>query len=486
MAEVARTTTWAAPARREPIVSRLVRHLRSTLDLVIAAYFLGLVLIAVTGGLQLGLLSVRDPGRPVLALILLVPLRLALGGRSWLAAAAQAVMRVLTAGSARALALAPTAALDVLFAVVVVQAACLAAVFVANVLFEPGAVRGFALPFSTPRFTELFMAWDSGWYWDIALRGYYFRPDGQSSIPFFPLYPMLMRAVAAPFGGGAGATWVAGIAIAFAAYLLALVALHRLTERIFGSRDIARRTVLYVAVFPWAVFMTRVYTESLFLLTTVLAVSRAYGGRWREAGLWGALATLTRPNGVLIAVPLVVLAFGGRPTPRALAWRAAALAPIPAALAGFSAYVYTLSGDPLGWMAAQSQWGYSVGHRPWQQLQRVIGDFISHGPYDYFFLSPITPIELLQGGSALLCLGLTPFIFRRLGPAMGAYVLVSVLVPLSGNTLEGLGRYVSVLFPAFMLLGSVSSPRLHEAILIVSLIFQTLLTWLFVTWHPIY
>jgi hypothetical protein len=456
------------------------------MDLLIAVYLAALALVLLTGGVELGITAVRDPARPVLALILLVPLRVALGGRSWLAQAAQTTMRYLTAGWALVTARASAATVDTLFALVVVQAASLTAMFVANTVFEPGLVRGFTLPFSTPKFAELFVAWDSGWYWDIAIRGYYFRPDGQSSIAFFPVYPMLMRAVAAPFGGGAGATWVAGIVVALVAYLFALMALHRLTERIFGSRDIARRTVLYVAVFPWSLFLARVYTESVFLLTTVLAVSRAYRGRWWEAGLWGALATLTRPNGVLIAVPLIVLAFGDRPTLRALASRAVALAPIPTALVGFSAFVYTLSGDPLGWIAGQSAWGYSLGHRPWQQLQRVIGDFIANGPYDYFFLSPITPIELLHAGSVLLCLALTPFIFQRLGAAMGAYVLFSLLVPLSGSTLDGLGRYVSVLFPAFMLVGSISSPRLHEAILIVSLIFQTLLTWLFVTWQPVY
>jgi hypothetical protein len=69
---------------------------------------------------------------------------------------------------------------------------------------------------------------------------------------------------------------------------------------------------------------------------------------------------------------------------------------------------------------------------------------------------------------------------------MGAYVLVSLLVPLSSNTLEGLGRYASVLFPVFLLAGSVTTPRTHEIVVIVSLVFRTLLVCLFVTWQPIY
>ena len=204
------------------------------------------------------------------------------------------------------------------------------------------------------------------------------------------------------------------------------------------------------------------------------------------AGAWGALATLTRPNGILIALPLAVLAIMDRPDIRSLASRTIALTLIPLAFAGFCVYAYTLSGDPLGWMSAQTHWGYSLGHRPWQQLQRVIGTFAEQGAYDYFFGSALAPIELLQAGTVLIFLMLVPMIFRRLGAAMGAYVLVSLLVPLSSNTLEGLGRYASVLFPAFIVVGSVTTDRAHEALVVFSLVFRTLLLSFFVTWQPIY
>jgi len=419
-------------------------------------------------------------------LLILVPLRVALGGGSWLADLTRVAIRHMAEGWAVGRARVPPAVADTLFTFVVVGAASLSASFLANLALEPARERGFSVPFEYERFAEIFAAWDSGWYWHIASRGYFFSPDTQSSIAFFPLYPMLMRAVAAPFGGGDSAIWVAGIVISLTAYALALIALHRLTERIFGSREIARRTILYLAVFPWSLFMTRVYAESVFLLTSVLAVSRACDARWGRAGVWGALATLARPNGILIAIPLALLAGRGRPGMRELASRFAVLTPIPAALAGYSAFVYTLTGDPLGWMSAQAHWGYSLGHPPWQQLLRLVTDLVEHGPYGYFVSSDIAPFELLHAVPALIVLALTPAIFRRLGAAMGTYVLASLLVPLSSNTLEGLGRYASVLFPAFMLIGSVVSLRVHEAIVVVSLVFRTLLVCFFVTWQPIY
>jgi hypothetical protein len=77
-------------------------------------------------------------------------------------------------------------------------------------------------------------------------------------------------------------------------------------------------------------------------------------------------------------------------------------------------------------------------------------------------------------------------VFKHLGSAMGVYVLVSLLVPLSSNAMEGIGRYASVLFPVFMLVAARTTQRTHEALLAVSLVFRTLLVCFFVTWQPIY
>lgn len=466
------------------------RSVAFVLDVIIAIYVIALLVVLTTGGVDLGVVTLTEASKPVLVLLILLPLRITIGHRFWpldvARRSAQPAER-LTALARSAAATVPAAVVDVAFALAATRVATFAVGFVANVLFvSPTRVRSFTMPFQTQRFAEIFAAWDSGWYFDIASRGYYFNPNGQSSIAFFPLYPMLMRGVAWCLGGGEKMIWLAGILVSCTAFTLALIALHRFTERVFGDRETAARTVLYLTIFPFALFFTRVYAESVFLLTTVLAVSRAYDGRWWRAGAWGALATLARPNGILIGVPLAFMAMAGRPAIRELATRFAALLLIPLALAGYCAYVYTLSGDPLGWLTAQVHWGYSLGHPPWEQLLKLIGRIAKHGIYDYFFVSQMAPYRLFHGVVALLFLGLTPAIFKRLGAGMGFYVLASLLVPLSGNALEGVGRYSAVLFPVFMLMGTVKSRRAHEAILIVSALFLALFVCLFVTDRPIY
>ena len=472
----------ASPARH-PDAWR--RRLCLALDLIIFVYAAALVLF-LAGIDDVGFATIGRGEKPLLILLIAIPLRLTLGGESWLIEVPRRLLRNPAAVRAATIDRVPPAILDPLFALLVIRLGSIFVAFVANVMFPPTRLRVLDIPFRQSKFFEIFAAWDSGWYFDIARRGYYWNPDGQSSIAFFPLYPMLIRAGAWPFGGTEHALWISAIAVSAAAYFLALVALHRFTERWSGDRETARRTVLYLAVFPFALFFTRVYAESIFLLTSVMAVSRACDGRWWRAGLWGALATLARPNGILIAIPLALLALRDRPALPAVIRRAAALAPVPLALAGFCAFAYSLSGDPLAWLNAQSQWGYSLGHPPWQLLLSLLGRVLKHGAYDYFFVSPMAPFRLFHGIAALMFLALTPAVFKRLGPPMGMYVLVSLLVPLSGNALEGIGRYAAALFPVFMVLGGLRSQRVHEALLIIAALLRSLFVILFVTLRPIY
>lgn len=443
----------------------------------------------VAGGFDLGIVSVRRLSKPFLLLLVLSAVRAAIPRPSWLTLRLRELGARAGASRARLAAKhawAP-AAEDALTAVLSVHLLTKGTSFLANLLFGPERPRPFAMPFDALRFAETFAAWDSGWYFDIAQRGYYWSDSGQSSLAFFPLYPLLMRALAWPFGGGDRALWIAGVALSYACLLLGLVVLHRLTESRFGGREAARRSVLYVAVFPFAYFFTQVYTESLFLLTSVSAVAAACGARWGWAGVFGALTALTRPNGILIALPLGLLALGGRPRPAELLRRAAALALVPLGFAAFCAFAYRLSGDPLGWLRAQARWGYSVGNRPWVELMRLVDGIERDGLYGYFFSDPLAAYYFLHGVVALVFVALAPSVFTRLGPALGAYVAVSLYVPLSGNALEGIGRYAATLFPAFILLGNVvRSQRVHEALLVSGALVLSLLSALFATWRPVY
>jgi hypothetical protein len=460
----------------------------AALDGVVAAYALAGLLYLLAGGFGLGVLSVRRFSKPFLVFLLLGAVRAAIPRPSWLSRLLAGLAKGTGERLVRLRERTPwaAAAFDALVAVVAVHILLKGTTFLSAVIFPAARPRPFPMPFASTKLAETFAAWDSGWYFDIAQRGYYWSQSGQSSLAFFPLYPMLMRALASPFGGSDRALWTAGIVLSCACLLGGLTVLHRLTETTLRDREAARRTVLYVAVFPFAYFFTQVYTESLFLLTSVSAVAAAVASRWGWAGVLGALAALTRPNGVLVALPLLLLALAGRPRLAEIARRAAAVALVPLGLAAFCGFAWRLSGDPLAWLHAQARWGYAVGNRPWVELMRLLDGLERHGVYGYLFSDPLAPYYLVHGLVALAFVALTPAVFTRLGPALGAYVAVSLYVPLTGNALEGIGRYAATLFPVFMLLGTIRSRRVQEAILIGSALVLSLLASLFAGFYPIY
>jgi hypothetical protein len=145
--------------------------------------------------------------------------------------------------------------------------------------------------------------WDSVWYLRIADSGY---GDSAPRAAFFPLYPLLVRAVATPFGASEGALLVAAYALSLAAFVAALFLLHRLTELELGRR-VARPTLLLLAVFPAAVYFGAPYSESLFLLLAVGAFYAARSGHWAWAGTCAGLASGTRSAGLLLLIPLAML-----------------------------------------------------------------------------------------------------------------------------------------------------------------------------------
>jgi len=125
---------------------------------------------------------------------------------------------------------------------------------------------------------------------------------------FFPLYPLTARAldVVTP-----GATRVALVILANLCALGFAVLVHRLVMHETGDAETARRAAWFACIAPPAFVMVWGYAEPLFLLLSVAAFLMLRTNRFALAGLFGALAALTRPLGVVIAIPAAVEAGRG-------------------------------------------------------------------------------------------------------------------------------------------------------------------------------
>ena len=149
-------------------------------------------------------------------------------------------------------------------------------------------------------------AWDGEWYLRIARSGYTYDAKERSSVAFFPLYPLL--AAALMHTTGVRPEW-ALLIVSHAALIAAMSVMMAYVRRRFPaeSSHLADYALLAMGLFPTTFYFRMAYTESLFLLLTLLAL---YGMERRWHPLWLALiiglATASRTVGVAL-VP--VLAF---------------------------------------------------------------------------------------------------------------------------------------------------------------------------------
>ena len=357
--------------------------------------------------------------------------------------------------------------------------------FLVNVVFPLHQPQQFVAFGQASQFWETFARYDSGWYLGVARDGYRFAEGGRSNLAFFPVYPLLMRALARPFGNRAQNYYLAGIVISWAAFVVAMVLLDRLA-RLDLPRRAASRAVLYASIFPFAFFYGVVYSESLFLM---LMLAAAYGfrtRRWLIGGVAGALASATRVNGIMM---LPALAWIGWQQSRGDArQRRRALAAVGLAGAGlviYSTYVYGLTGSFIEWYHSITRWQYVPGTDAGGIFAGLVRALLTR-PYTYLTQEHAAPYDLLNGGTGLLFLLAIPFVWRRLGGAYALLMLANLALPVSAGQFEGLGRYCAVLFPAFVWLATFRLPAVQTALTVGSAMLYVLCLALFVNLHPIF
>lgn len=149
--------------------------------------------------------------------------------------------------------------------------------------------------------------WDTRRFIEIMELGY--GPASGDNTAFFPAFPLVMRALHAV--GLEPVT--AGMLVSYLACLVACAYLYQLARSHGLSGEHA---VLYLLLFPTAVFLTAAYTEALFLAGAIPAFHHARRNQPLAAGAFAALAVGTRTVGLLlligVAYEMVVRAWPSR------------------------------------------------------------------------------------------------------------------------------------------------------------------------------
>jgi hypothetical protein len=259
------------------------------------------------------------------------------------------------------------------------------------------------------------------------------------------------------------------------------VGLYRLTLGHFG-RTVAIGTVVLLAVFPFSLYFGAAYTESIYFVMVVWAFVAIEREQWWIAGALAGIACASRPPGLLIgACVALAYALDWLRTRHPLRLDILALALTPLGTLAYMLYCWVRWGDPLAYVKA-SEAGWNGGHLQLNGL-RFIAHVLRHplawiGTRDSNHLLDMFAILLMLG-----FLALTPLVLRLLGPTYAFFAVASILAPiLDFSNVNSLGRYLSVVFPVFMVIAYLlrGRPRLLGGLSAVSAILLILFATYFV------
>mgnify|MGYP005851530129 CR=1 FL=1 len=167
----------------------------------------------------------------------------------------------------------------------------------------------------------------------LKIAKYWYASTGEDAkyIVFYPLYPMCISAMnilvsnialgglslfklfgltpANPFYGmfqnlATESYFISGLLVSNICLFVACYFLYRLVSIDYGEVK-ARRSVMFFLLYPFSAFLIGVFTESLFIMLSIMIFYYMRRRKWVLAGLFGFLASMTRTQGILLFIPVI-------------------------------------------------------------------------------------------------------------------------------------------------------------------------------------
>ena len=283
---------------------------------------------------------------------------------------------------------------------------------------------------------------------DLAANGYGL-PLKVGTYVFFPLFPALIRQLASIVPD----YLASGLVVAHLSLIAACYYLIKLIK-IDHHENVAWKTVFLLLVFPTSFFFGAVYTESFFLLVTVLTFYLVRRDRLFLSCIFALLASATRISGIFIWPALIWEFWLGHHTrvkkhglDVSLVWL---LLP-PLGILSHMKYLLLKTGDPFYFLKVSPDFGPNLVITKLILLHQVVYRYLkmiifsSHSDITF----AVVVLELLIG---ILFLVLSVIAFNRLRLSYAIFMLLSFAVPTFGGTFTGQPRFALTLFPGFILL----------------------------------
>jgi len=325
-------------------------------------------------------------------------------------------------------------------------------------------------------FLNLFSRWDSSYYADIAVRGY--SQLITQRWEFFPFYPFIMgifgRLLTITLGIPLTLSVnLAGFIVSNLAFLGSVYYLYRMSNQVLMKTSLALDAALFLTIYPAGVFLSAVYSESLFLVLTFSSLFYWRSNKKGKSALLSFLATLTRPTGLFLAVPYLYETVK-IPAKRKVV---SEYGPAVASLLGylvFGAYSQVITGTPFANIAAEHIF-WHVSMNPNTILVQAENDIIAH------------PITLIFLALSVLTLTASALRSRRTEERAIDFYAIVLFVSYLVNPIISFPRYSMTLIPSYWSLARWSERAWAKVLLYTFfLALLAICTALFANWYSFY
>ena len=288
---------------------------------------------------------------------------------------------------------------------------------------------------------QVFDSWDGHWYLDVVRDGYphhimpnvtYFVSDARAA--FFPLYPRLVHYLDNVIPGGPVTVALAVNELLGAAfiYLIGVIA-----KNLFDVKT-SEKAMIIAALFPGSFVLNWAYSEALLLTLACLCFLALSKKMWLWAGIFAALGTACRPNGIALVAACAVASLIAIRQDRE--WKSL-IAPLlsPIGFVGFMAFLMHHTDENFAWFRVQSQ--------AWKEGTSFGATAVSR-TFDFILNPTGSPTSVLTAASMfamiLALIALWKFRIPAMYTAYTAVVLALMLIP---ATVTARPRFLFTAFP---------------------------------------
>jgi Gpi18-like mannosyltransferase len=361
------------------------------------------------------------------------------------------------------------------------------AIYIAAHIVLPKHPIGLNVPFASTSWYDPLLRWDSAWYATILNEGYKYNGNDlvQQSVVFYPLYPLIAKALTIFPGID---SLLALLVVANVAAALSVLLLFKYVREDYGD-ELALLTIAFVSFFPTSLFLSAGYTESLALLLILCCFMALKREQFILAAALAGLASATRSTG-LVLMPVIIWELWCRFATDYRRFVPYVLFCSILATSGLCLYMFYL------WIAFDSPFAFVTDHAAWDDGNGIGHIFISalllrgfrtastYILFDVWFLYSFDVLFFL--------LFLTLILFHRkwLPSSLYLFALGVLMLPYLTQTggpskFQSMARYILLAFPVFIVMAKFCKNRNWLAACVIGLFAALLFTYsaMYAQWY---